>query len=237
MRIGFLDTPVLSHPVLRSRKVRLLLIAAPAFSVMTAIFAAASPSLAVGILLSIVAGAIVAGGVVVVLNMVMREVADERILFARSLGDEHWHVRAQRLSSQHYKNGRLYADWYFRLRLQEELERGSRYNVPFTLLIAKKPGRAFRGAADDWLRGDIDQHLRRTDLPAILRDGSLGVILHHTAHYNAVRDRLTGALASVEAGVGLASFPKDATDLSALLGAADNAAQEDYRLRHASRAA
>ena len=63
------------------------------------------------------------------------------------------------------------------------------------------------------------------------------MILHHTAHFNAVRGRLTDTLASSQAGVGFAVFPKDGADVSSLLRAADIAADEDGRQRPASAAA
>ena len=195
MRIHFINTSaVAAYPLLRSLRVRVVLVAAPAVTAMAAISTAASPNLAVGIMLSAAAGVIIASALFIALGAVARELADERVLLAQTLDDEHWHARAQRLSPQHHRNGRLYADGYFRLRLQEEIERANRYNVPFTLLIAKKPVREARRNADDWVKTQVEQHLRRTDLPAILRDGSLGVILHHTAHFNAIRTRLTDTL-------------------------------------------
>ena len=237
MRIPFIDPSAAAHPLLRSPRARVVLVATPAVTAMAAIFSAASPSLAVGIVLSAAAGVIIASSLFIAVASVAREVADERVLLTQTLEDEHWHARAQRLSPQHHRNGRLYADWYFRLRLQEAVERAKRYNVPFTLLIAKKPSREARRNADDWVKTQVEQHLRRTDLPAILRDGSLGVILHHTAHFNAVRSRLTDTLASSEAGVGFAVFPKDGADVSSLLRAADTAAEEDSRQRLARSAA
>jgi hypothetical protein len=227
MRIPLIDTSAAAHPLLRSPRVRVVLVAAPAITAMTAIFSAVSPNLAVGIILSAAAGVIIASALFIALGSVAREVADERVLLAQTLEDEHWHARAQRLSPQHHRNGHLYADWYFRLRLQEEVEQAKRYNVPFTLLIAKKPERDARRSAEEWVKTQVEQHLRRTDLPAVLRDGSLGVILHHTAHFNAVRSRLTETLSACEAGVGFAVFPKDGADVSSLLGAADAAAEED----------
>ena len=224
MRIGLIDTPAAVHPLLRSPRVRLVLVAAPAVTAMAAIFTAVGPNPALGILLSTAVGVIISSGLFIAVSAVARDVADERVLLAKTLEDEQWHVRAQRLSSQHHKNGRLYADWYFRLRLQEEVERAKRYNAPFTLLIAKKAGVNGRNRASEWLNTTVEQHLRRTDLPAVLRDGSLGIILPHTAHYKAVCDRLTEALASANGRVGLAVYPKDGEDASSLLRAADIAA-------------
>jgi GGDEF domain-containing protein len=237
MRIALIDMSAAAHPLLRSPHVRLVLVAAPAVTAMAAISVNYSPNLLVGILLSAAAGVAIATALFMVLSALVRELSDERVLLAHSLEEEHWHARAQRLSSQHHRNGRLYADWYFRLRLQEEVERAERYNVPFTLLIAKVPARPARGSAEEWLKTQVEQHLRRTDLPAVLRDGSLGVLLHHTAHFNAVRDRLTDALAAAAAGVGFAVFPKDGADVSSLLRAADTAANEDARQRLARPAA
>lgn len=224
MLTGVIDTPAAVHPLLRSPRVRLFLVATPTVTTMAAIFSAISPNLAISILLSATVGVIIAGALFVAVSAVVREIADERMLFARTLEAEQWHMRAQRLFPQHNKNGRLYADWYFRLRLQEEVERAKRYSAPFTLLIAKRPGAKGRNRAGEWLNTTVEQHLRRTDLPAVLRDGSLGIILPHTARYRAVCDRLTDTLASVDGRVGLAVFPKDGDDASSLLRAADLAA-------------
>jgi GGDEF domain-containing protein len=237
MRLNFVEAPLSMLRHLRSRTVRIVLIATPAVVVMAAIFTAIGPNLVLGVVLSMVAGVIVASALFIAVDSIAREMADERLLFAHTLEAEQWHARAQRLSPQHHKNGRLYADWYFRLRLQEEVERAKRYNAPFTLLLAKKPGANGRGRASEWLSTTVEQHLRRTDLPAVLRDGSLGIILPHTAHYKAVCDRLTEALASANGCVGLALFPKDGEDASSLLRAADIAAGQAARVLALSAAA
>jgi GGDEF domain-containing protein len=102
-----------------------------------------------------------------------------------------------------------------------------------TLLIAKKSRASVRNGPDGWPGSDVESYLRRTDLPALLRDGSLGVILPHTAHYTDVQRRITEALGSLDASIGLATFPKDGEDVSSLLRAADLAAEQN-RAREAS---
>jgi hypothetical protein len=214
-------------PLLRSGKLRILVVGVPAVTTMAAIFTAVGPNPALGIVLSVVAGVIISSSLFIAVSVVAQEFANERVLFARNVEEEHWHLRAQRLFPRHRENGNLYADWYFRLRLLEELERAQRYHTPVTLLLAKKPTPCVRNGADGWPSSDVESCLRRTDLPALLRDGSLGVILPHTAHYADVQRRITDALASLNASIGLATFPKDGEDVSSLLRAADLAAEQN----------
>jgi hypothetical protein len=230
MRLALMDTSAAASPLLRAPRVRAVLIAIPTVTALAAVVSALLGSLVAGLVLGAIAAAFAAGALLLAIASIARESIDIRVLLAQTVEDEQWHARAQRLSSQHHKNGRIYADWYFRLRLQEELERAKRHHLPLTLLIARKPGPPIK-SAEAWLDTEVDKHLRRTDLPAILRDGSLGVILHHTAHFNAVRDRIAEGLASFDASVGFAVFPKDGEDVSSMLRAADAAAQEDARPR------
>jgi hypothetical protein len=214
-------------PLLRSGKLRILIVGVPAVTTMAAIFTAVGPNPALGIMLSVVAGVIISSSLFIAVTAAAQEFANERVLFARNVEEEHWQLRAQRLFPRHRENGNLYADWYFRLRLLEELERAQRYNTPVTVLLAKKPKSSVRNGADGWPGSDVESYLRRTDLPAVLRDGSLGVILPHTAHYADVRRRITEALGSLDASIGLATFPKDGDDVSSLLRAADLAAEQN----------
>ncbi len=228
-KLGDLLYPLL--PLLRSRRVRLLVVGIPAVTTMAAIITAVGPDPALGIVVSVVAGVIVSSSLFLAVSSLAQELATERVMLAQTVEEEHWHVRAQRLFPRHRKNGNLYADWYFRLRLEEEVERARRYNVPFSLLIAKKSGPTVRTRTTEWLNAHVEEQLRRTDLPAVLRDGSLGVILPHTARYHEVRQRLIEVLASADAHAGLAVFPKDGQDVASLLKAADVAASQDGALR------
>ena len=214
-------------PLLRSGRLRMLIVGVPAVTTMAAIITAVGPNPALGILLSLVAGVIISSSLFITVSMAAQEFANERVLFAHNVEEEHWQLRAQRLFPRHRENGNLYADWYFRLRLLEELERAQRYNTPVTVLLAKKPTASVRNGADGWPSGEVESCLRRTDIPALLRDGSLGVILPHTAHYADVRRRITDALASLDTSIGLATFPKDGDNVSSLLRAADLAAEQN----------
>ena len=106
----------------------------------------------------------------------------------------------------------LHAEWYFRLRADEEIARAKRYNQPFTILrIGAKSRReldAPRSAMTDWLRevdfaGDLGDTLAIC-LPNTSRSGAWPVIA-----------RLTEIAQGVD--VVVTEYPADGPTLSALL--------------------
>ena len=235
-RISFLEAPATMLLHLRSRTVRIILVVTPATTVMAAIFPAIGPDLVLGIVLSTVARVLVSSSLFIAVGSIAREIADERLLFAHTLEAEQWHVRAQRLFSGHRHKGGLYADWYFRARLEEEVERTLRYNVPFTLLIAKKAGT--NGQARQRMAGLLGRAAPAPDRPA--RPPPRRQPGHHpTAHgalQGCLRPSQRGAGVS-DSRVGLALFPKDGEDGSSLHRAADVAAEQTTPPAAASAAA
>jgi hypothetical protein len=107
----------------------------------------------------------------------------------------------------------LVAEWYFRLRMDEEIARSQRYNQPFTLIEirANSPEalETVRAIAQDALRevdfaGDLGQQLA-VCLPNTTRSGAWSVVA-----------RLTEVAKGVD--IKLSEYPVDGSTLGALLG-------------------
>lgn len=220
------ETLSIIGPLLRDRMVRLLIVAAPAVTVAVAILMSSESNKALAIVINAAAGIIISAALVLALSLVARQVADDRVNLAQATGEGLWRARAQLLSIHDERSG-LYADWYLRLRIEEELERAQRYDQRFAVLRIRasalpEPGER---VPKEWLSDQIRNVLRQTDLAALLRDGTVGVMLPNTDRRGAqpVQRRLSKALASVNAQVGLACFPEDGTDAVGLLTAAERA--------------
>lgn len=212
-------------PLLRKRSLRILLVAAPGLMAAVGILTAASESnLALVLLLNAAAGVIASSLLFIAVIRAASQVAEERVGLARAVEQGFWRARVQNVLIQHEESG-LYTDWYFRLRLREEIERSRRYNKQFALVLINPSGLHESlevQTATEWFGDNIRQQLRGTDLPAVLQDGSLAIIMPHTARRAAktAEHRITNALQLVEPRIGLAIFPKDGDDGDALLAAA-----------------
>jgi hypothetical protein len=110
----------------------------------------------------------------------------------------------------------LYANWYFRLRVEEEIARASRYGQPFTMLRIAAPTpdglNAPRLAIKGWLRevdfaGDLGD-LLAVLLPNTTRDGAAIVM-----------GRLEGLVPDLQ--MQLSEYPLDGATLDHLLGDPD----------------
>jgi GGDEF domain-containing protein len=215
-------------PLLRHRSLRVLLVAAPGLMAAVAILITTESNLALAITLNAAAGILVSSVLFIAVSVVARRSAVEQAALARAAEQGLWRARAQLLSIQSDDTG-LYSDWYFRLRLQEEAERSKRYGVPFTVLVVKALGLPLDAQAEmagQWFDENVRQRLRRSDLPALLHDGSLAVLLPHTARSAALQSRLAKAIASTDARIGIACFPEDGDDAKELLEAASGAATQ-----------
>jgi phage portal protein BeeE len=183
---------------------------------------ATESNLALVIVLNVAAGVIMSSVIFMAVSLVAHRVADDRLLLARATQEGQWRARAHLLAICNEENG-LYTDWYFRLRMQEEVERSTRYGLHFAVLLVTPLGvhqSAEVEQASVAFGKDSHKHLRRSDVPALLRDGKLAVLLPHTSRQSAMHRRLIKKLAPTGAQVGLACFPEDGKDALALLNAA-----------------
>jgi hypothetical protein len=116
----------------------------------------------------------------------------------------------------------LVADWYFRLRIDEEIARAQRYGQSFTLIEIRASSpevlETVRAIAQDTLRevdfaGDLGQQVA-VCLPNTSRSGAWNVVARLTEVAKGVDIRLT-------------EFPEDGSTLAALLGS--DAGQQGIR--------
>jgi hypothetical protein len=107
----------------------------------------------------------------------------------------------------------LCVNWYFRLRVEEEIARAERYHQPFTMITIS----AAAPATLENTRLAIKQALRAIDFAGDLGN-KIAVLLPHTDRAGAdiVASRL-GRLAP-RANIRVAQFPQDGTTVSHLLG-------------------
>ena len=215
-------------PLLRSRMLRMVLVGAPGLTAAVAIIIATEPNMGLAVILNASVGVIISSALFIVVSRVAHRAANERANLVKAAEQGFWHARAQLLSIHHEETS-LYTEWYFRLRVQEEMERSTRYDLKFGILVIRPIAlhqEAEVPAAGDWLSSQINDHLRRSDLVALLKDGHLAVLLPNASKRSAqnVRRRLAKALATVEASVGLSCFPEDGGDADALLRTASAAA-------------
>jgi GGDEF domain-containing protein len=204
--------------------VQLLLVVAPAVTTFVAILTASEPDPVIAVSLNVAAGIIISLALAIALSIVARQVADARMNLAQATGEGLWRARAQLLSIHDDESG-LYVDWYLRLRIQEEIERSQRYDRSFAVIriMASELRNASEQVESDWLSDELRNELRQSDIAALLKDGSIGIMLPGTDRSGAelVKSKLAGALASVSAKVGLACFPDDGKDAVALLTATE----------------
>ena len=110
----------------------------------------------------------------------------------------------------------LHTEWYFRLRVDEEIARAKRYRQPFTVIMVAAGQRQILDA----VRITMKQWLREADYAGDLGE-VLALCLPNTERTDAtvVVERLTSLVEGLH--VSLAEYPADGTDLAALLGEED----------------
>ena len=211
-------------PLLRHRFLRLLLIIGPAITAAVGTFTASESNLLVAAVLNAAAGVIICGTLLLVLSVTARRVADGQLNLVRSIHEGRLSDWA-RLGIIRQRSGGLYPDWYFHLRLEEERDRAQRYGLHFTVLVLTRP--RTRESMSEWFAAKIQPQLRKTDLPALLEDNQLAVLLLQTQRASAMRRRLA-TLPAFGGTVGFACFPEDGDDVATLLDTAmGNAAGVD----------
>src|SRR5581483_9090339 len=106
----------------------------------------------------------------------------------------------------------LHAEWYFRLRIEEEIARAKRYEQPFTVLTVT--GRSPR--ALDAPRQEVVGWLREVDFAGDLGD-RLAICLPNTSRSGAwhVVERLARLAPGLD--VALSEYPSDGASMAALL--------------------
>ncbi len=211
-------------PLLRQRALRVLLIAAPGLTAAVAILTAMESNLGLVIVLNAAAGVIISSVLFIAISLAAHKVVEERVGLVRAAEQGFWRARIDLVSIQHEETG-LYTDWYFRLRMQDEIERCRRYDLHFSVL-AIKPLAAHQEiemqSATAWFGERIHRQLRRADLAALLHDGTLAVAMPNTGRRaaQAAKRRIAKELAPAEPSLGLACYPDDGQDPDALLSAA-----------------
>jgi GGDEF domain-containing protein len=209
-------------PLLRHRWLRVLLIAAPGLMAAVAILVSMERNLAYSAALNGAAGVMVSSAIFIAVSVAARRVADDRVTLAQVTLEGQWRARAQ-LSSIDDEDTGMYTEWYFRLRLEEEIDRARRYGMPLSVLVTTSLGLVQHDgelAATDLNIRAIRRQLRKSDVPALLRDGNLAAILPHTPAAPALEARLKKALASRRVQIGVASYPTDGDTPETLVGAA-----------------
>jgi GGDEF domain-containing protein len=195
---------------------RTLLLLLPALVAGTAAVAAASAvdALALRIGLQAVAVAAFLAMACYVGISTPREIAEAEIVGISAAQTKA--LQADRRKPTFDRDTGLYANWYFRLRVEEEIARASRYGQPFTMLriAASTPDglNAPRLALKGWLRevdfaGDLGDMLAVL-LPNTTRDGAAIVM-----------GRLEGLVPDLQ--MHFAEYPVDGATLDQLLGDAD----------------
>jgi GGDEF domain-containing protein len=124
----------------------------------------------------------------------------------------------------------LCAGWYFKLRLQEEIARATRYELPLGLmLIDASPHRRDRKSIARLISA-MASTFRTSDLVGHLDSGRYGVLLTNTDKESSqtARDRLLEAMQDGDTEIGLACYPDDATNWRDLLEKAGVAPAEFY---------
>jgi hypothetical protein len=214
--VGRSKTVSALYSLLHDRSVWPLLLLSPVITASVGLITANGSSLLVAAVLNAAAGVIICGMLLLAVSRTGHRIADGHLdplssAHERRLGD--W---AQPGIVLQHGSG-LYPDWYFHLRLEEEMDRAERYGLHFTLLVLTKPQSA--ETVSEWFANKIQARLRKTDLPALLDDGRLGVLLLHTQRAGALRRRLTN-MPSFGGAVGFACFPEDGDDVATLMDVA-----------------
>ncbi len=224
-RHGLLSTV---RPMLRQRKLGIALVAAPGLTAAVAILTAMESSLAVVAALNVATGVIISSVLFIALSLAAEDVTEERVNLVKAAERGFWRARVQMVSIQDEESG-LHTDWYFRLRLQEEVSRSMRYGMQFALLVIRPFGmyaEADVASAGAWFAEHIQRHLRKSDLPAMLQDGTSAVLMANTGRKaaEAVRRRVLKDLAHVDPRVGIAYYPIDGETPDELIAAAAQSA-------------
>jgi GGDEF domain-containing protein len=136
---------------------------------------------------------------------------------------------AQRLVIYDRETG-FYADWYFRLRLQEELTRSRRFGQPCALILAESTRGRLGREREAELFKSISRSFRATDLVAHMGSLRFAVLLTHTTREGAAiaGERLSASVPDGLLQIGFACFPEDGDDWRSLVAAAGGPSVDVY---------
>jgi GGDEF domain-containing protein len=217
------------RPMLRHRWLRLLLLCAPGVMAGVSILAASQSSPWVVIALNAIAGLVTSSVLFIGVSLVARRATAEQVNLARAAELGFWRARTHLLSI--LDESGLYTHWYFRLRLQEEVERSRRYGLHFVVVIVKALALhqdVEVSTASEWFSERVQRHVRKADLAGLLQDGSLAILLPNTSRRSALlaKKRLEKELSAVRPRIGIACFPEDSDDAGELLAQGAHGALE-----------
>jgi GGDEF domain-containing protein len=220
-----------ARPLLRQNGLRVLLIAAPGLMAAVGILTATADNIALTALLNVLAGVIISSALFIAVSIAASRVTEERVNLVRAAERGFWRARLDMVAIQDEESG-LHTDWYFRLRLQEEIDRSKRYSLTFALLVIK-PFAVHQevdfASAKAWFGDHIRRHLRKVDLPALLQDGAIALLMTGTTLQAArtVERRVRKDLAQVDPRMGIACYPADGESVDDILTVAVDAAASD----------
>lgn len=171
-------------------------------TVLVIVFAAGLPSMAASALI-----------------FVLYWIAEREVNVERSLG--RMRPYGQRLSIYDKDSG-SYADWYFGLRLREEIARSDRYDQPFVLLLVEDLARGLGESMRKIVFRCLDDTLRSTDMVARVNDRRFVVLLTNTDLRGALvaTTRIRESLQPGQISIGVACHPEDGPNAQSLLTAA-----------------
>ncbi len=120
-------------------------------------------------------------------------------------------------------------DWYFKLRLQEEVLRSSRYGQPFALLLVE-PVRPLGSKVRSRLHHCMETACRRSDLVGVLGESRFCILLTVTDASGAIatRHRLLTEVRRGNVRIGIGCYPQDGREWKDLLLAAGATPQDFY---------
>ncbi len=124
----------------------------------------------------------------------------------------------------------FYADWFFRLRLQEELTRSRRFGQPCALMLAESIRGRLGREREAGLFKSISRSFRATDLVAHMGSLRFAVLLTNTTREGAMipRERLEANVPDGIQQIGLACYPEDGEDWRSLVAAAGGPSVDLY---------
>lgn len=209
------------YQTLRDRPAALLPLLAPVLGTIVAVLVAPAVHMIVAIALATIValpGAAIAWGVGLAAGTGQEQASRTLVRTARQ------QLQKRRQTFLQDNGSLLYADWYFALRFEEEIQRSKRYGQPLSLLVFAPSGSRHSNGLPDrlGLAQALRQRLRSSDVPGPLSEEEVAVALPNTGVRRAgqARRRLQPVGARFGYSIGTATLVADATDREGLTAAA-----------------